>query len=175
QQWEKITHGDEAPPPLVQELFKRQPLRDFLMRLKYCESEKRCQAHVINAEYLSCCAIAIGALGALERLAALKKDDLYRDYPETIRQCEEFFHHGFNEVQSRLETLEKDYPDLFRSISAATLQEMVYANELAAIDELLARAEISDRIYAELSSFFHQRIRENSTIVYRKLLETAES
>ena len=171
QQIESVNLGDEYPPSLATEAFKKQPFTDFRLRLKYWRSARRYQAHVINAEYLSCCAIAIGVSAARERLVGLRNDDFFKDYPEGIHQCEEFFSKSFNRVQARFESLEKVHRKLFMAMSTATLQQMLYSNELARIDDLLANEEISEHIYNDLSAFFHKRIKANSTMVYRKLLE----
>lgn len=171
QQIEAVNQGDEYPPSLATEAFKKQPFTEFRLRLKYWKSAKRYQAHVINAEYLSCCAIAIGISAARERLAELKNDDFFKDYPQGIHQCEEFFRKSFNRIQVRLESLEKVHRKLFMAMNTATLQQMLYSNELARIDDLLANEEISEHIYNELSAFFHKRIKANSTMVYCKLLE----
>ena len=60
---------------------------------------------------------------------------------------------------------------LLATISATTLQEMVYSNELTVIDELLENMEVSEEIHDELSGMFHQKIAENSKQVYQKIME----
>jgi len=171
QQLEVIISNNELPPTLAQELFKKHPLMNFINRFRNWSFGKKHQAYILNQEYLSCCALAIGVLGARERLAELKKDDFFKDYPMGIEACGKFYDRSFNELLQRLKHLEENHLELLSTISSTTLQEMVYSNELTVIDELLENMEVSEEIHDELSAMFHQRIAENSKQVYQKIME----
>lgn len=173
QQLEIIVDSDELPPPLAHELFKKHPLLRLLDRLKHWSCGRKYQAYILNEEYLTCCALAIGVLSARGRLAELGKDDFFKDYPESLEACGEFYNRSLNEVLKRLEKLEANHPDLLTTISSTTLQQMVYSNELTAIDDLLENMEISERIHRDLTVFFQQRITENSKRVYQKILKNS--
>ena len=171
QQLETVINTGVQPPPIMRELFKKRPVIDFLNRLRHWSFGKKNQAYTLNQEYLCCCALAIGALGARQRLTELRKDDFFKDYPEGIELCAEFYDRGFEQIRRRLKNLEEKHLELLPTIASTTLQQMVYSNELKAIDELLENGEISERIYSHLSTFFHQRIKENGKRVYRKILK----
>jgi CPA1 family monovalent cation:H+ antiporter len=171
QQLETVISTGALPPPIIRELFKKRPVINFLNRLRHWSFGKKNQAYHLNQEYLCCCALAIGVLGARERLAELEKDDFFKGYPEGIEQCAKFYDKGFKQIQQRLKELEEKHLEIMSTIASTTLQQMVYSNELNAIEELLENEEISERIYSHLSAFFHQRIKENSKRVYQKILE----
>ncbi len=171
QQLEIIVNSNELPPTLAHELFKKHPLVKLLDKLKHWSLGKKYQAYVLNEEYLSCCALAIGVLGARERLAELGKDDFFKEYPEGLAACGEFYNVSLNAILKRLDKLERNHLGLLTTISSTTLQQMVYSNELTAIDELLENMEISERIHSNLAAFFRQRITENSKRVYQKIIE----
>ncbi|MCK4981651.1 MAG: hypothetical protein KAS17_01945, partial [Victivallaceae bacterium] len=122
-------------------------------------------------EYLSYCTLAIGILAARERLAELKKDDFFKDYHEGIKLCDDFYEGNMEKILKRVKIFRANNVELLATISATTLQEMVYSNELTVIDELLENMEISEEIHDELSGMFHQRIAENSKQVYQKIME----
>ena len=126
-------------------------------KLKYWSLGKKYQTCALNEEYLSCCALAIGVHGAHERIVELKKDDFFKEYPENIDACSEFYNQSFNEVLKHLEDLEKHHLKLLTTISSTTLQQMVYSNELTVFDELLGNMDISEEIHNELSAILHQR------------------
>lgn len=171
QQLEIIINSNELPQPLVYELFKKHLLAKLLDKLKYWIYGKKYHAYVLNQEYLSCCALAIGVQGARKRIAELKRDDFFKDYPEGLKICDGFYDKSFTEVLKRLKNLEKKHLKLLATISSTTLQQMLYSNELAVIDELLKNEEISERIYADLSIFFHRQIAKNSKRVYQEIIE----
>ena len=173
QQFEFINNSkniDRVPPTLADQMFKKHPVMQFINQLKHWSWGRKNLAYNFYEEYLVCCALAIGVLGARERLKELEDDDFFKDYPDTLKACEEFYSQSFKAVLERLEKLENNHLELLLTISSTTLQQMVYSNELNAIDELLENQEISENIHSELSAFFHKRIRANSKRIYEQIL-----
>jgi CPA1 family monovalent cation:H+ antiporter len=173
QQQESINCCKEQPPTLFCELFRKSRFKDILEKIRRLFKGKKYQAYVLNEDYLSCCALAICNLGARERLKGLVKDDFFKGYPGEVEKCKEFYDESFRQVSEYLDVLEAKHPDLLYSISYTTLQQMIYSNELKTIDELLENMEISEHIYNDLFTFFHQRIRENRKQLYEDILNRA--
>jgi Na+:H+ antiporter len=171
QQLETIINSNELPPPDAYGSFQKNPVRKLMEKIKHWSFGKKYKAYLLNEEYLSYCTLAIGILVARERLAELKKDDFFKDYPEGIKVCDDFYKGNIDKVLKRVKIFRKNNLKLLATISATTLQEMVYSNELTVIDELLENMEISEEIHDELSGIFRQRIAENSKQVYQKIME----
>jgi CPA1 family monovalent cation:H+ antiporter len=171
QQMEMIINSRELPPSNAYCSFKKTPIRNLTDKFKYWTLGRKYKAQLLYEEYLCYCALAIGIMAARERLAELKKDDFFKDYREGIKICDDFYKGNLNSLMKKVEVFRADNIELIPTISLATLQEMVYSNELTLIDELLENMEISEDIYDELSALFRREIIKNAKEMYRKILE----
>ncbi len=171
QQLETIINSNELPPLDAYGSFQKNPVRKMIEKIKHWSFGRKYKAYLLNEEYLSYCTLAIGILAARERLAELKRDDFFKDYHEGIKLCDDFYEGNMEKILKRVKIFRKNNQKLLATISATTLQEMVYSNELTVIDELLENMEISEEIHDELSGVFRQRIAENSKQVYQKIME----
>jgi len=171
QQMEAIINSNDLPPVNAYGGFKKTPFRKLVEKFKYRLFGKKYKAHLLNEEYLCYCALAIGIMAARERLAELKKDDFFKEYREGIKICDDFYKHNLEKLMQKVEMFRADNIELLSTISLATLQEMVYSNELTLIDELLENTEISQEIHTELSALFRREIIKNGKEMYRKILE----
>ena len=171
QQMEMIINGNELPPQNSYGSFKKNALRKFLEKIKYCSFGKKYKAYLLNAEYLSYCTIAIGILAARGKLAELKKDDFFKGHSKGIKDCDDFYKGNIDKLLERVKIFRANNVELLSTISMTTLQEMVYSNEVTLIDELLENMEVSEEIHDELSTLFHEKIKENGKQVYQKIME----
>ncbi len=171
QQMESIINSSDLPPENAYGTFKKNPLRKIVEKFKYWTFGKKYKAHLLNEEYLCYCSLAIGIMAARERLSELKNDDFFRDYHEGIKICDDFYKRNIDKLMKKVEKFENDNIELLPTISLATLQEMVYSNELTLIDELLENMEISEEIHTELSALFRREIIKNGKMMYQKILE----
>jgi len=171
QQMEMIINGNELPPQNSYGSFKKNAVRKFLEKIKYCSFGGKYKAYLLNAEYLSYCTIAIGILAAREKLAELKKDDFFKGHSKVIKDCDDFYKGNIDKLLERVKIFRANNVELLSTISMTTLQEMVYSNEVILIDELLENMEVSEEIHDELSTLFHEKIKENGKQVYQKIME----
>ena len=171
QQLEAIINSSELPPADAYGSFQKNPVGKFIEKLKHWTFGKKYKAHLLNEEYLSYSALAIGIMAARARLAELKKDDFFKGYLEGIEICDDFYKRNMERLLKRVKIFRANNIELLPIISMTTLQEMVYSNELTLIDELLENMEISEGIHDELSALFHQEITKNSKQAYKKILE----
>ena len=171
QQLESIINGNELPPSEPYGSFKKNIVRKIIEKFKNFSFGKKYKAHLLNEEYLCYCTLAIGILAARVRLTELTKDDFFKDYSEAIKICDDFYKGNLDYLLERIEIFNEKNIELIDAISFTTLQEMVFSNELTVIDELLENMDISEEIYNELASIFHQAIAENGKRVYQKILE----
>ncbi|MDD5697924.1 MAG: sodium:proton antiporter [Victivallaceae bacterium] len=170
QQLETIISSAGPPLSLASELFRKHPLVELIGKFSCRFGGRKYRAYRLNEAYLNCCALAVGVLSAREKLAELRKNDFFKDYPEDIEKCAKFHEENLREVMRRLKDLETAHPDLLPAISSTILQQMAYSNELKTIDELLEDMEISERIHTELTALLRRRISENRRRVYREIL-----
>jgi CPA1 family monovalent cation:H+ antiporter len=166
-----INSSSNLPPADAYGLFQKNPVRKIVEKLKYWSFGSRYKARLLNEEYLCYCALAIGIMAARERLAELKRDDFFKDYREGIKICDDFYKKNMDKLLKRVEIFRTDNVELLSTISFATLQEMVYSNELTLIDELLENMEISEETHDELSALLRQEIINNGKQVYQKIIK----
>ena len=171
QQMESIINSSKFPPEDAYCSFRKNSIRRLSDKLKYWFLGKKYKAQLLYEEYLCYCALAIGIMAARERLAELKKDDFFKDYREGIKACDDFYKQNLEKLMKKEEIFRADNIELIPTISLATLQEMVYSNELALLDDQLENMEISDQIHTELSALFCREIIRNAKEMYQKILE----
>jgi Na+:H+ antiporter len=171
QQQEAIINSTELPPSDAYGSFKKNKIRELIEKVKHWRFGKKYDAYLLNSQYLTYCTLAIGILAARARLAELKKDDFFKEYPEGIKGCDDFYKGNIDELLRRVKIFRENNVKLLKTISETTLQEMVYSNELTLIGELLENMDVSEEIHDELSVLFHQKIAENGKKVYQKILE----
>jgi len=175
QELETIINSNDLPPKDAYGSFQKNPIRRVIEKLKKMCFREKYEAHLLNEEYLSYCSLAIGIIAARAKLSELKKDDFFKDYPQGIKDCDDFYRGNMEKLLKRVKIFRAHNVELLATISSTTLQEMVYSNELTILDELLENMDISEDIYKELSVLFHQEITKNGKRIYKKIMEKEES